>query len=83
MIEDLEQLSLIITGGEYRRALPGRGITKVTVYRPLGEVLSDLAAEISEWLPELFERWEKEIRKAEKRAIRRVNYLVRTGKIGS
>lgn len=74
---EVEELALIITGGEYRRKLPGRGITIVTRYRPAAEVIDDLAIGLSEQLPVMFERWTRSIAKAERKAVRRMAYLAR------
>jgi hypothetical protein len=38
---DVERLLVMINGGEYREQLPGRGIVRVTRYRPLADITVD------------------------------------------
>ena len=76
---ETEELIVMIIGGEYRRTLKHRGITIVKTYRPASEVIADVAIDLAEILPALIASWNAQIAKAEKKAIRRLNYLIRTG----
>ena len=82
-IEVPEELFVMITGGEYRRPLPGRGITIVKTYRPAAEVLGELVDEFIGAMPETINRWNRLILRSEKKAIRRMLYLARIKNSGS
>lgn len=69
---DFELLNCIIVGGEYRYTLPGRGITKKIVYRPIIDVAVEAIAhaatlmvdkyiELQDQIPDAMEQLKKSV----------------------